>query len=299
MRTGWVKVCLLAILPAMTGCLYHTRKIQQPHQAGPALSADVAALVNGVNERYAAIQSLTATVEFAAETGGAHKGKQTDITPFRGYILLRKPEMLRVLGLVPVLHTHAFDLASNGTTFTLLIPPRNRAIVGSNSVTKTSLNPIENLRPEIFSDAVLVRAVTPNRLVYLTLHSDLQRNDKTKQLIETPQYDLMIGDEQPSKDPNLSVQVIKPTRVIRFSRIDLLPVEQDIYNAEGDVATQVLYGSYQNFGTTKFPSVIVIKRPLEEYQITVTVQKLTVNQTLPDEQFQVKVPEGYQVEKLD
>ena len=59
--------------------------------AGPAMDASVAQLVNGVNDRYAAINSLTATVDFQATTGGARQGKQTDITPFHGYILLRKP----------------------------------------------------------------------------------------------------------------------------------------------------------------------------------------------------------------
>ncbi len=298
MHKRWLSACLLGILPALSGCLYHTHKVQQPRIAGPSINANVAQLVAGVNARYDAIQSLNATVEFTASTGGERKGKQTDITPFRGYILLRKPNMLRVLGLVPVLHTRAFDLASDGSTFKLLIPPKSRAIEGSNSVTQKSSNPLENLRPDIFLNSMLVRSVAPGRLVYLTSHAEVQPDPKTKQLIETPEYDLLIGDEGPSKDDRLGVRVIRPTRVIHFSRVDLLPHGEDIYDGEGEVATKVTYGPYQSFGTLKFPSSITINRPLEEYQIMIRLQKVTANLPLSDEQFQLKVPEGYQVRTL-
>ena len=43
------------------------------------------------------MNSLTATVDFAASVGGAHTGKETDYTSIHGYILFRKPQMLRVI----------------------------------------------------------------------------------------------------------------------------------------------------------------------------------------------------------
>jgi len=100
----------LAVLPCLSGCLYHTHKVEKTTIAGPAMDASVAQLVNGVNDRYAAINSLTATVDFQATTGGARQGKQTDITPFHGYILLRKPSMLRVLALLPVVRTYTMPV---------------------------------------------------------------------------------------------------------------------------------------------------------------------------------------------
>jgi outer membrane lipoprotein-sorting protein len=47
-----------------------------------------------------------------------------------------------------------------------------------------------------------------------------------------------------------------------------------------------------------YPSTITIKRPLEEYQIVITIEKLTVNAPLTDAQFELKLPEGVQVQKL-
>lgn len=295
MQRRWWSVGFLAVLPWLSGCLYHTHKVEKTTLAGPAMDATVAQLVNGVNDRYTAIDSLTATVDFQATTGGARQGKQTDITPFHGYILLRKPAMLRVLALLPVVRTHAFDLASDGKTFKLVIPPKSRAVVGSNTVTRPSTNGLENLRPDIFLDSVLVKSITPERLVYLTSTSEIRRDGK--KLVETPEYQLLIG-EDVQEDPHLQVRVIKPTRVIRFSRLTLLPIGQDIYGEDGGVETHVEYGPYRQFGAEHMPSSIVIQRPRESYQITISVQKVLINQPLPDKQFELEIPPDYKVQTL-
>jgi outer membrane lipoprotein-sorting protein len=296
MQRRWWSVGFLAVLPWLSGCLYHTHKVEKTTLAGPAMDASVAQLVNEVNDRYSAVNSLTATVDFQATTGGARQGKQTDITPFHGYILLRKPAMLRVLALLPVVRTHAFDLASDGETFKLVIPPRSRAIVGTNTVTKPSANALENLRPDIFLDSVLIKSIEPERLVYLTNTSQTSRQEK--KLVETPEYDLHIGEEDPQATDGLKVHVLKPMRVIRFSRLTLLPIGQDIYDADGGVETHVEYGPYRQFGTAHMPSSIVIQRPREAYQITISVQKVVVNQPLGDEQFVLKIPSDYKVQTL-
>jgi hypothetical protein len=296
MQSRWWSVGLLAVLPWLSGCLYRTHKVERTTLAGPAMDASVAQLVNGVNDRYAAVTSLTATVDFQATTGGARQGKQTDITPFHGYILLRKPAMLRVLALLPVVRTHAFDLASDGKTFKLVIPPRSRAIVGSNTVTKPSTNALENLRPDIFIDSVLVKSIEPEGLVYLTSTSETHRQGK--KLVETPEYDLHIGEEDPQATDGLKVHVLKAKRVIRFSRLTLLPIGQDIYGEDGGVETHVEYGPYKQFGTAHMPSSIVIQRLREAYQITISVQKVVVNQPLGDEQFVLKIPSDYKVQTL-
>src|ERR1700674_2118033 len=215
MRRDWLKLLAL-LLPVLTGCLSHTRKLQQPKLAGVALDADAVKLVEAINHRYDQVNNLTATVDFAASVGGAHKGQETDYTSIRGYIIFQKPKMLRVLGLVPVLHTHAFDLASNGETFTLLIPPRSRAIVGSNSVTKPTANPLENMRPGFFLDSILIHSISPDRIVSLTNSSTTTMEPRTKQLIETPQYDLTVLNPGHPVASSKLAQVVQPLRVIHF-----------------------------------------------------------------------------------
>jgi hypothetical protein len=295
MRRNWAKFLVL-LAPVMTGCLSHTHRLQQPKLAGAALNADAVQLVQAINKRYDQVNSLTATVDFTASVGGAHKGKETEYTSLPGYIIFGKPQMLRVLGLLPVIRTHAFDLASNGQTFTLLIPPRSRAIVGSNTVTKPAANPLENMRPSLFLSAILIHGIGNDGIVSLTNSSVNTVDTKNKQLIETPQYDLTVL--HPESQTKAGVQVFQAQRVIKFSRVNLLPTEQDIYNKDGDLETQIEYGPYQDFNGTQYPSSITISRPLEEYRIAVTVHEVKFNLTLPDGQFEQKVPTGYKVQNL-
>ena len=295
-RLRSLTLCLLG-LPFLTGCLTHTYQVQAPKSAGPALDEGVTQLVNSVNERYGSFQTLIATVDFSAQIGGAKRGKVTDTISFGGYILLRKPNSLRVLGLVPVLRTHAFDLASDGTNFKLYIPYKNKAITGPNTVTEKSANGLENLRPNVFFDSVLVPAIAPGELVSLTNGSRISTVGKEK--IETPEYNLnVLLPADPGADKTSQVQVVRTQRVIHFDRTTLLPDGQDTYNAAEEVETKVRYGPYQHFGNALFPGVITIERPLEEYQITITIQKLTVNQTLNDEQFQLTIPPSVPTQHL-
>jgi outer membrane lipoprotein-sorting protein len=297
MRRDWLKFLAL-LVPVLTGCLSHTRSLQKPKLAGVALDADAVQLVEAVNLRYDQVTSLKATVDFAASVGGAHKGKETDYTSIHGYIRLRKPQMLRVLGYLPVVRLRAFDLVSDGKTFTMLIPPRSRAIQGSNSVTTPGANAMENLRPDLFFDSILIHSISADSIVSLTNSSQTTLEPKTKQLIEQPQYDLTVlkpGERSPS--PGLP-QLGTPLRVIHFNRIDLLPMGQDVYNAAGDLETQVVYGPYQDFNGTQFPGTITINRLLDELKITLTVEKLDLNQPLADDQFELKVPDDYKVQKL-
>ncbi len=297
MRRDWLKFLTL-LVPVLTGCLSHTRSLQKPKLAGVALDADAVQLVEAVNSRYDQVTTLKATVDFAASVGGAHKGQQTDYTSIHGYIRLRKPQMLRVLGYLPVVRLRAFDLASDGKTFTMLIPPRSRAILGSNSVTTPAANAMENLRPDVFFDSILIHSISADSIVSLTNSSQTTLEPKTKQLIEQPQYDLTVlkpGERSPS--PGLP-QLGTPLRVIHFNRINLLPIGQDVYNAAGDLETQVVYGPYQDFNGTQFPGTITINRLLDELKITLTVEKLDLNQPLADDQFELKVPDEYKVQKL-
>jgi hypothetical protein len=90
-----------------------------------------------------------------------------------------------------------------------------------------------------------------------------------------------------------------PVRVITFHRDDLLPYEQDIYDADGTLETHVSYAGYQPSGSGLYPSVVTIRRPIEDKQIVLLVDKVTVNMTLSDDQFSVKVPEGTLIQNME
>jgi hypothetical protein len=283
---------LLFLLPLMNGCLVRTRRIKQAKMPSTVMTATADDLVKDINDRCRTIQSLSATVVFQASVGGPSQGKEKTYTSFNGYILLRKPESLRVIGLVPVLHTRAFDMASDGYTFKLWIPHENKVFEGPNTVTKESPNTLENFRPNIFSDSLLIKCIAPDDLLTLTSSTFTKIDAKTKQLIVQPDYDLSVLRRKSNS------QELIPERVIHFSRIDLRPYEEDIYDAKGAIQTQAIYGPDQTFGAVKFPGMITIKRPLEEYQIVITIEKLVINLELNNAQFELKTPAGATVTEL-
>ena len=73
-------------------------------------------------------------MDIDTSVGGEKKGKVTDYQQIRGYVLARKPAMLRMIGLLPIVRNKAFDMVSDGQEFKLWIPPKNRFVDGRNDV---------------------------------------------------------------------------------------------------------------------------------------------------------------------
>lgn len=283
----------LLLLPGLNGCLVHSYSVQKAQM--PTIVRDAAAeqLVKLVNDENHRVRSLKATVGIQLSVGGTRKGKVTDYTTLSGYILLRSPELLRVLGMLPVVHTSAFDLASDGKNFTLVVAPKSRAYTGSNAVTRPSENPLENLRPNIFFDTMILREIAPDDLVFVTKETKTYVDPKSHQLKAQLEYDLTVVRHK------VNSQELIPERCIHFDRSTLLPSGVDIYNGDGNIQTIATYGPYASYGDERFPATITIRRPIDEYQILLSIQKLTLNQQLADNQFELKIPEGYTVKKMD
>lgn len=277
----------------VSGCLFTTRRLPVPKPPSMVQTVAPEELVAQLNQRWDALQSLNATVEIQASVLKSKVGVATDYTTIRGIILLRKPEMLRVLGRVPVLGTPMFDMASDGKNFTLRIPSRNKAIKGSNSLKKRSASQVENMRPAFFFDAMVVRGLQPDDYYSVTADTETLEDAAKKHLYTVPEYILSIMRRKPGS------QELTPVRVVTFKREDLLPYQQDLYDSQGNLETHVTYGAYRDFGSSRYPSTVTIKRPLEEYQIVLTVEKVVENMTLTDDQFQVKIPEGTQIQILE
>jgi hypothetical protein len=284
---------VLALPLLLSGCSLFPMKRHLPVPKAPAnvQTADPEQLVEQVNRRWDEFKNLTATVEIQATLVKAQQGLATDYPTCRGYILMEKPNHLRVVG--QYLGVRVFDMASDGSTFTLVIPSKNKAIEGSNSVTKKSDNQFENLRPGFFFDAMIVRGVEPEDYFTETADTETIEDAAKKHLFTMPEYILNItrhGSNGSRRD--------KPVRVITFHRDDLLPSNQDLYDDQGNLESQVTYSGYKNFGDSRFPTRVVIKRPLEGITIVMTVEKVDKNQKLPADQFSVKIPPGAQIQQL-
>lgn len=245
-----------------------------------------------LTSRYNDIQTFNASVEMSGITGGSLEGKETQSLSFSGYILMRKPEFLRVLLLVPVVRTQALDMVSDGKDFKLLIPPRHKAYEGSNASTTTSKNGLENLRPDVFFDSMFIQGPEKDQIISMTTDIRIIENEKKKKdLIEEPAYALQILAKPEG-------QTVRTLRVIHINSTDLLPYQQDIYDKKGQVVTKAYYSDYHFYGNTPFPSNIKIERPKDHYSLTVSVTKLTLNGHMDDDQFELKIPDNIPVETM-
>jgi outer membrane lipoprotein-sorting protein len=277
----------------LSGCMWTTRRLPVPKAPSIVQSVTPDELVTRVNQRWAALDSLNATVEIQASVLKSKEGMARDYTTFRGHILMRKPEKLRVLGQVPVLGTRLFDMASDGKNFSLFIPQKNMAIKGLDTVSKKSANRLENLRPGFFFDAMVVRGLEPDDLFSVVSDTETVEDAARKHLFTVPEYVLSISRSKPG------TRELKPVRVITFRRDDLLPAQQDLYDSNGNLETIVDYTNYQDFDSVRYPSKITIKRPLEEYQVVLTVESVKQNMMLTDDQFQIKIPDGTKIQNLE
>lgn len=277
----------------LTGCFRTVRTVQRIEPPEMYRTAGVDVLEKEISDRDAAIQTLNASVLITASTGGGKEGQVTTYTSFKGYIFVRKPRELRVILQLPVLGSQAMDMVSDGQHFTLVIPPRNKVIEGSNTVTKPSKNGLENLRPAVFFDSLLVPGVAPDEFVSLTEATRvLAPKEKHRPAIEEPDYDLAVLRR---KDGN----TLRLERLVHISRVTMLPFQQDIYDENGQVVTQATYDRYENFNGLQFPTQINIRRPLDEYALKVEVTKLTMNQKFEEDQFELKIPPGMTVQHMD
>ena len=211
-------------------------------------------------------------------------------------MLARKPKMLRMKGLMPVVRNTAFDMVSDGKEFKLWVPPKNKFVVGpDNEANYQPDKRMENLRPQYIYEALLMQPIGPMcpasscEIPVLDNGYEIVLDSK-KHRVEQPDYELMVIQCE-GQECHLS-------RRIEFSRTDLLPHRQRIYDLQGNVATDAHYLNYKEFSGTSFPTTIEIERPRENYDITLNILKLELNLPLTDDQFSLDQPAGAEVVRL-
>jgi len=291
-KSASIRLALLLVLAwSLSGCLFRARKVERVVTGAPLKTATQQELIDYVNGEAGKIRSMQAPVDIDATVGGAKKGKVTDYQEIRGYVLARKPSMLRMIGLLPVVRNQAFDMVSDGQEFKLWIPPKNRFLLGKNNEhSADGKQTLENLRPQHIYDALLLREVDPEKEIAVLENEEEIVRDKGGHPVEQSAYHLDIV-RKGDRGWFLSRKLI-------FSRTDLLLHRQLVYDDLGNLATDARYEKYKDHDGIMFPEQIEIRRPREEYDIVLSVVKLQLNVALTDEQFALVQPPGADVVHL-
>lgn len=294
-RPSWplALILTLALLP-LSGCLLRSsHPVNARASTNVIQEAQLDQLVGTINHEAESLQTFIANVDIDFSAGGKKKGKVTDYAELSGVILLRRPETMRMIVKAPVVGTNVLDMASDGRTFEVSFPPRNQFFVGSNRlVGAPSGKPLENLRPQVILDALLLRPIDEaNEIPVLEQSSEMVKDLKTHKDAEQANYVVIIL----AKDGNGAYL----SRKIVFSREDLQPHAQYIYDRQGQLVTYARYENIADHSGIMFPNIIDIQRPIEELEFRLAVTRLRVNEPLQDAQFDLPQPPGSKLVNLD
>jgi hypothetical protein len=278
----------LATLPC--GCAV-SRKVEVPKReirtARDATRADLLAAYNRLAD---GITSLNMSVELVPTTGSAYSGVIEEYHKVNAFIIAQRPADIRVIGQDPVFSKNIFDMTSNGETFHIYIPSKNKFITGPATFEGGADKPIENLRPQHLIDALFWPQIP-------SADSVLFRED----------------DESSARFYVLTVLRAGSTaeidRELWFDRADLNLSRIQIFGPEGLLLSDVRFADWQpaasaasapgavpETGVTAaglfYPRQILLRRPHDDYQLEIKVTKLTLNEHISADRFRLLQPAG-------
>jgi outer membrane lipoprotein-sorting protein len=287
---GWV------VFWAATGLLVNGCAAKHPAVAPPSmaparlLTATKQQLVASFNEQASSIRSVNASVSMKLTAGTAYSGVIKQYHEISGFILAERPASIRVIGQAPVVGTTVFDMVSDGTTFHMFIPSKKTFLEGPANLQRESAKPIENLRPQHLVQAIFWTAIPPDRPVLL------EAGDEA----EARYYILTVAGKSASggtagvsrRNEGLEWQV---EQKIWYDRMDLSVARVQVYDGSGDVTSDIRYGRWHDFAGVRFAQEIEITRPSEDYELQIRIKKLTANEAIPADRFEMKQPPGSQL----
>jgi outer membrane lipoprotein-sorting protein len=287
---GFIWMLPLALLASFaSGCAVSKKTVVKPSEApGPLMTATKADLTARYNQLAAAVTSINATVSMKLTAGSAYSGVIEQYHEVNGFILASVPANIRVIGQAPVVGKNIFDMVSDGKTFEIFIPSKNKFLVGSAELNMPAKKPIENLRPQHLVDALLWLPIQEKTTVLFE-----EANEAAgRYYVLTVVFRAIMDTQFSSFKYHSDVWEIR--RKIWFDRSDLNVVRLESYAffPEGQLDSDVHYSDWQPAGATTYPRQITISRPGDDYKLEISIKKLTLNETIAPDRFVLQQPPG-------
>jgi len=296
---------LIPLLALTSGCsglkslLAKPQKVNVPPLLAPLSQADTAQLINEIN-RLAALRSIKGKVDIQfqdtsfAEEGIAEKYRTAD-----GTVYVQRPGQIHLLIQAPFAGTKIAEMTSDGTHFKIAVLQGDqqfrRFVTGTNNATYKKLpvdgdasnanrnrvtpeqrarSVLSNLRPQHFTDALLVRPIeTSSGATYVQSEffqeePDTRPRAKSNARVVRGYY--MLDELMPK-----SAGGVRITRRLWFDRVGGIRLARvQTFDEAGALITDVTYSEPKTFGESNFsmPSRIELTRPEDHYRLSVTYQ---------------------------
>ena len=274
---------LSAILASFlaAGCAAsHTTVVQPAGAPVPLQTANKQDLIDRYNALAAGVQSVNLSVTMTLTAGSAYTGVIKQYHEVNGFILAQQPSDIRVIGQLPVVGTRIFDMVSDGETFRIYIPSKNKFITGPARFEKKAEKPIENLRPQHLVDALFWREIPAGAPVIFEEMEDAAGRA----------YLLTVLRRGPGQGDAEGDFIIESN--IRFDRSDLNVSEIENFTGDGILTSVSRYADWQAAGAAQFPHSITVSRPRDDYKLAIQIKKLVLNETIGPERFHLEQPAG-------
>ena len=269
------------------GCItIKKRTAVKKEEIRPQLESSEGDLLASYNSQVRAVQSLQATVDLIPSTGTTYSGVIEEYHDVPGFILAQRPATVRMIGQAPVVAKNIFDMVSDGNEFRIYIPSKNSFLVGPTVLIRPSKKPLENLRPQHIVEA-LFWPEFPSMANVLFEQFDFN---------VSRYYILTLLRRTESGKFEIS-------RKVWYSRTDLQVSRVQLFGAEGKLDSDIVYSDWQPApdasagaaATTKqanFARDIHIWRPQDDYKLEIKILKLTLNEPISPDRFELAQPAG-------
>lgn len=285
-------ILLLAFLAMQAvGCITIKRRTQVPkEEIRPQLDSTEENLLAIYNNQVRAVQTLQATVDLIPSTGTTYSGVIEEYHDVPGFILAERPATVRVIGQAPVVAKDIFDMVSNGKQFRIYIPSKNAFLEGPTALNRTSKKPLENLRPQHIVEALFWPEIpTSANVLFEEFDFNVSRY-----------YILTLL--RPAEGGKFDI-----ARKIWFSRTDLRVSRVQLFGPGGKLDSDITYSDWQPVpkaetasatGEVSFARDIHIWRPQDDYKLEIMILKLTLNEPISPDRFDLPQPPGTELVRV-
>lgn len=251
--------------------------------------------------RFAKVNSMRAKMDLKFEDNSfAQFGSKEVYRSADGEVVVQRPASILLKVQVPVIKTDVAQMTSDGDKFRVAIlqdggsGKYKKFVIGSNNadysrlqrslnaaemdngkVIKDSVNAFANLRPQHFTEAMLVRPVDPAN-VYTTSTIFQIEEDET-QGKKSPLRRVMRGYYLLDEFVKQADGGLKISRRFWFDRVGGIRLaRQQIFDRDGEIDSDITYGREGNLTDSaeyrNLPLRIQVTRPKEKYTMSLTYQ---------------------------
>jgi hypothetical protein len=247
-------------------------------------------LLERYNQIAQGVRTVNATVELKPTAGSKYSGLIEEYHEVKAFLLAARPAEIRMIGQAPVVGTTVFDMTSDGETFRVWIPSKNKFLVGQVAAERASNKPIENLRPHHLLDALLWPEIRKEEMVLFEEFND----DRARFYVLT----VLRG--------GYRTEIL---RKIWFDRADLQVSRLQSFGPKGALVSDTYLSDWEPLTTVDptqatagpvgaFPRVIRIDRPHDDYRLDLQITKVNLNAEIPADRFKLDPPTGSEVVRV-